>query len=304
MNESARTVVATDGACIGNPGPAGWGWVRADGVWRAGAFARATNNIAELTAVLDALLSHADVADLELRVDSQYVINAYTKWMDGWKRKGWVNASKKPVANREIIEQLIAVRDARTAAGLPPAMLTWVRGHAGDRLNGWADNRATDAAAQAKHRDGEEWGSDDEGPLDVSVDAPTAGEDKPVRSRAGDGRTGGGGSGGGRSGGGASGSGGSAGGTSSGGAGSGTGGSGGARPKGGPFGNQSDLGARIGGLSAVEVGKLLETAGLRDPSTRMPTDTAIESGLAKVSTLRDGTKYGRWHTEKVAALLR
>ncbi|WP_082092139.1 ribonuclease H family protein [Demequina pelophila] len=272
-------VVATDGACLGNPGPAGWAWVREDGAWRSGALARSTNNVGELLAVLDALREHARVPRLELLVDSQYVINTYTKWMDGHRRRGWKTSSGSPTKNADILQDLIDVRDARKAAGLPPATLTWVRGHDGHVLNEWADDRASAAARVAGARDGEVWGSD-EGEL-LDVDAAPAGA-RPAQARPG-----------------AS----SRATASSGRTGKATGASSTRKPSRDGFGNQTDLG-KVLGATAVEVGRMLEAAGLRDPGTREPTERALADGLAKAAKLRDGTPYYRWHTDRAAAALR
>lgn len=141
---------AVDGSSLGNPGPGGWAWVVNDEVWAAGGFRSATNNIGELTALLRLLedTAKAGFADEPLVVlaDSQYVINSVTKWMAGWKRRGWKKADGKPVANKGImvdLDRALAGRDVT---------LKWVKGHAGHDLNEDADMRAQ-AAAQA-FRDG------------------------------------------------------------------------------------------------------------------------------------------------------
>ena len=96
---------AADGSALGNPGPAGWAWYVNDDCWRAGGWPHGTNNQGELMAVLDLFRATAHVPDEELRVlcDSQYVINSITKWMPGWKRKGWRKADGKPVLNVELL---------------------------------------------------------------------------------------------------------------------------------------------------------------------------------------------------------
>lgn len=146
---SDRYVVATDGACKGNPGPAGWAWVGEDGHWAAGSIPEGTNNIGELLGLLHAITDHADVRDLVVQADSKYAIDTYSSWMDGHRRRGWVTSAKKPVANRGILEALIAARDARRAAGLPDVVLEHVRGHSGHMLNSWADERAVRASQHA-----------------------------------------------------------------------------------------------------------------------------------------------------------
>lgn len=142
-------VVSTDGACSGNPGPAGWAWVRHnDGIYRRGNLGHSTNQAAELMALLDALREHAEVPDLEIRSDSAYAIGTYTQWMDGAAGRGWVSSQGRPTSNRDIIEQLILARDARREAGLPPARLVKVKGHSAD-----AGNNAADAQAVAAKND-------------------------------------------------------------------------------------------------------------------------------------------------------
>lgn len=177
--------VATDGACKGNPGPTGWAWVAEDGHWAAGAIPQGTNNIGELTGLLRAIVDHAHVEHLIVQADSMYAIDTYTKWMDGHRRRGWMTSAKKPVANRGLLEALIAARDARRAAGLPDVVLEHVRGHAGHRLNSWADERAVRGsthAAKGLHRD---WSSHaGQERLDVTVAPPRSAEDRPARSRS------------------------------------------------------------------------------------------------------------------------
>ncbi len=133
---------AADGSALGNPGPAGWAWYVNDDCWRAGGWPHGTNNQGELMAVLDLFRCTAHLPDEELHIlcDSQYVINSVTKWMPGWKRKGWRKADGKPVLNVEIlreIDQSLAGRKYR---------FEWVRGHAGHDLNEAADDRARAAA--------------------------------------------------------------------------------------------------------------------------------------------------------------
>lgn len=133
---------AADGSALGNPGPAGWAWYVNDDCWRAGGWPHGTNNQGELMAVLDLLRATAHVPDEDLRIlcDSQYVINSITKWMPGWKRKGWRKADGKPVLNVELLKEL-----DRELAGRKYTF-EWVKGHAGHDLNEAADERARAAA--------------------------------------------------------------------------------------------------------------------------------------------------------------
>jgi ribonuclease HI len=151
--------VATDGACSGNPGPAGWAWVDEHGTWRNGSLARATNQVGELLGLLNAVRDHQHVRHLTVEIDSIYALNTYSSWMDAHAARGWTTQAKKPTSNREIIEEMLAARDARRAAGLPPVRLVKVKGHSKGRypLNDAADDRATAASAQARARNIGTW---------------------------------------------------------------------------------------------------------------------------------------------------
>jgi ribonuclease HI len=175
-------IVATDGACKGNPGPAGWAWVGEDGHWSAGSIPQGTNNIGELLAVLYAIRDHAHVRNLVIQADSKYAIDTYSSWMDGHRRRGWKTSTGLPTKNVDILKLLIDVRDARRAKKLPDVVFEHVRGHSGHRLNGWADERAVRASHHAAEGKQLVWGSHyGHDALDVTVDAPKAGEDRPAR---------------------------------------------------------------------------------------------------------------------------
>ena len=136
-------VAAADGSSLSNPGPAGWAWYIDDSCWAAGGWERGTNNMGELMAVLQLLQSTANSPrPLKVLCDSQYVINSITKWMAGWKRKGWKKADGKPVQNVELMKAIDEAMRGRSVS------FEWVKGHAGHRLNEAADARAR-AAAEA-----------------------------------------------------------------------------------------------------------------------------------------------------------
>ena len=98
-------IAAADGSALGNPGPAGWAWYVDENTWAAGGWKHGTNNIGELTAVLELFTATAHVDDdLLVLCDSQYVINSVTKWMPGWKRKGWRKGDGKPVLQPRVDE--------------------------------------------------------------------------------------------------------------------------------------------------------------------------------------------------------
>jgi ribonuclease HI len=134
---------AADGSALGNPGPAGWAWYVDDSSWAAGGWKHATNNQGELMAVLQFFRATAHLDDdLLILCDSQYVINCVTKWMPGWKKKGWRKADGKPVMNVELLKEIDEALVGRTYR------FEWVKGHANHPLNEAADARAR-AASEA-----------------------------------------------------------------------------------------------------------------------------------------------------------
>jgi ribonuclease HI len=136
--------VYTDGACLGNPGPGGWGWAVPDGPFASGAEARSTNQRMEIRAVLEAL--RALPGRLEVVSDSTYVVNCFRdKWWEGWLRRGWVNSAKKPVANRDLWEPLIDLYRERG-----DVTFRWVKGHSGNVMNDRVDQLAVAAARSQK----------------------------------------------------------------------------------------------------------------------------------------------------------
>jgi ribonuclease HI len=148
MSESATVVmkrvdIFTDGACKGNPGPGGWGAILRMGRHEkelCGNEAETTNNRMEMTAVIRALNALTEPCAVTIHTDSRYVIDGMTKWIEGWKRKGWVNASKQPVRNQDLWHDLIeAVLHHRIE-------WQWIKGHDGHPENERADQLASDAA--------------------------------------------------------------------------------------------------------------------------------------------------------------
>ncbi len=132
---------AADGSALGNPGPAGWAWYIDDDRWDSGGWRRGTNNMGELKAVLELFRATAGVDDdLVVLCDSRYVIDSITKWMPGWKRKGWRKADGQPVLNVDLMQELDAALAGRRYR------FEWVKGHAGHPLNEAADERARGAA--------------------------------------------------------------------------------------------------------------------------------------------------------------
>jgi len=144
------TIVYTDGACSGNPGPGGWAWAIPDGRYQSGAARHTTNQRMEIQAALEAVT--ALEGSLEVVSDSTYVVHCFRdNWWRGWLARGWLNSQKKPVANRDLWEPLIDEyrRD--------PARITfrWVKGHGGDPYNDLVDRLAVEAALTQDGRAGE-----------------------------------------------------------------------------------------------------------------------------------------------------
>lgn len=145
--QGAVLLIYTDGACIGNPGDAGCAFI-ALSHWRitfgkARHLGHGTNNIAEMTAVIDALEAIRHRPDLNpiIRSDSQLVIKGMNEWMAGWLRKDWRTASG-PVKNRDLWERINEL-----AAQFASIKWQWVRGHNGEPFNEIADQMAEEAAA-------------------------------------------------------------------------------------------------------------------------------------------------------------
>lgn len=149
-NRSERTIVYTDGACSGNPGPGGWAWAVPGGRYHSGAAARTTNQRMEVQAVLEAV--RALDGPLEVVSDSTYVVNCFRDgWWRGWLARGWLNSQKKPVANRDLWEPLID----EYRADMERLSFRWVKGHGGDPYNDLVDRLAVEAALTQQGRSGD-----------------------------------------------------------------------------------------------------------------------------------------------------
>jgi ribonuclease HI len=126
----------TDGACKGNPGLGGWGALLKAGEHSKELFGGeklTTNNRMELKAVVEALRALKQPSEVTIHVDSSYVMNGMKTWIVGWKRNGWKTASKQPVKNVDLWQELDAEVAKHTVRWV------WVKGHAGDVGNEAAD---------------------------------------------------------------------------------------------------------------------------------------------------------------------
>ncbi len=139
--------IFTDGACSGNPGPGGWGTIlRFGAVERelSGDEAPTTNNRMELMAAIAGLEALKRPCRVRLYTDSQYLRDGITKWLPGWKARGWRTAAKEPVKNVDLWQRLEA------AAAPHEVEFLWVRGHAGHPENERADALARRAIAASR----------------------------------------------------------------------------------------------------------------------------------------------------------
>ncbi len=137
-------VIYTDGACIGNPGPGGYGAVLLSGNHRkeiSGGYAETTNNRMELMAAIVGLEALARPCAVTVYSDSKYLVDAVEKgWARRWKANSWMRNRKEPAINPDLWERLLANVDKHTVE------FRWVRGHSGNKENERCDQMATQAA--------------------------------------------------------------------------------------------------------------------------------------------------------------
>ena len=131
--------IFTDGACRGNPGPGGWGALLRYGDNErelCGGEHETTNNRMELMAVIKGLSALQRPCEVRVTSDSTYVLKGIQEWMPNWKKKGWKTASKKPVKNVDLWQQLDQLVEMHSIDW------QWVKGHSGHAENEIADHLA------------------------------------------------------------------------------------------------------------------------------------------------------------------
>lgn len=142
-----RATIWTDGACVGNPGPGGWGAIVESEAGRrelSGYEPATTNNRMELRAAVEALGTLPEPTEVDLHTDSQYLRNGMAEWLARWKRNGWRTADRKPVKNVDLWQALDAL------AGRHAVRWHWLRGHTGHPENERCDALANEAIRRAR----------------------------------------------------------------------------------------------------------------------------------------------------------
>ena len=138
-----EVTIYTDGACSGNPGPGGWGAILMYKDTKkeiSGGKDNTTNNIMELTAVIEGLKLLKFPCKVKLYSDSAYVVNAFVqKWIFGWLKNGWKNSSKEPVKNKELWQELYNLTKIHDVEFIK------VKGHSDNEYNNKCDELARNA---------------------------------------------------------------------------------------------------------------------------------------------------------------
>ena len=138
-----EVTIYTDGACSGNPGPGGWGAILIYGENKkeiSGREKETTNNIMEITAVIESLKLLKYPCDVKLYSDSAYVVNAFNKnWVESWQKNGWINSKKEEVKNKELWKELIELTKTHNVTFIK------VKGHSDNEFNNRCDELARDA---------------------------------------------------------------------------------------------------------------------------------------------------------------
>ena len=138
-----EVIIYTDGACSGNPGPGGWGTIlmyKEKKKEISGGKKETTNNVMELTAVIEGLKLIKYPCEIEIYSDSAYVVNAFNNhWIEGWIKKNWINSSKEPVKNKELWQELYNLTKKHKVKFIK------VKGHSDNKYNNRCDELARNA---------------------------------------------------------------------------------------------------------------------------------------------------------------
>lgn len=141
-----NVIIYTDGACSGNPGPGGWGAILMFGENKkeiSGGKKETTNNIMELTAVIEALKLLKRPCKIDVYSDSAYVVNAFLQdWISGWIKKGWKNSNKEEVKNKGLWQELI------NFTKIHEITFHKVKGHSDNEYNNRCDELARNAISE------------------------------------------------------------------------------------------------------------------------------------------------------------
>jgi ribonuclease HI len=145
MSEKLPTVILyTDGACSGNPGPGGWGaLLMYNGKEKelSGGADYTTNNRMEMMAVIEGLKALKRPCHVKIHSDSALIVNAFNKrWIDGWQKRGWKKADKKPVENKELWQEILKKMNKHSVEWIK------VKGHSTNKLNNRVDRLAVEAS--------------------------------------------------------------------------------------------------------------------------------------------------------------
>ena len=138
-----KVIIYTDGACSGNPGPGGWGTIlmyNGNKKEISGAKNNTTNNVMELTAVIEGLKLLKFPCEVDLYSDSAYLVNGFNQgWIYGWQKNNWKNSSKEPVKNKEIWEEIYKMTQKHKVKFIK------VKGHSDNEFNNRCDEMARNA---------------------------------------------------------------------------------------------------------------------------------------------------------------
>ena len=157
MSSASEVTIYTDGACIGNPGPGGYGVVLIHGDQRkelSGGRRLTTNNRMEILAAIEGLQVLKQPSSVTLYSDSQYLVNAMEKrWAEKWRKNGWMRTKSEKAINPDLWEKLLDLCKGHSVK------FRWVKGHAGHPLNERCDRLANGEARKASQPPDKEYES-------------------------------------------------------------------------------------------------------------------------------------------------